>query len=95
MIEENPAEWSSAEIIMQQYMNWGSWPAEVEDSPITTMVLGYGAMYNHSDDPNIEAWQNLNDNTMSFVALKDIEPGEELCHYYPNWVFGYDRGLDE
>ena len=84
---EKAKKWSSAEIVMQQYHNWSEWGGE--DSPLTCMVLGYGAMYNHSAEPNIVAQRNFEDLTLSFVALKKIKRGEELCHYYPDWVFGY------
>ena len=78
-------EWSSAEIVMHQYHNWGPWTPEAH---CTSMVLGYGAMYNHSDEPNIESHKDIESLTISFIALRDIEPGEECCHEYANWNEG-------
>ena len=44
------------------------------------MPVGYGAIYNHSDTPNI-TWQNIG-KIVEFIATHDIEIGEELCHNY-------------
>ena len=47
--------------------------------------LGYGAIYNHSDSPNIN-WKVKDDNFIEFYSLKEIEQGDELCHDYgPNY----------
>jgi SET domain-containing protein len=44
------------------------------------MPVGYGAIYNHSDTPNI-TWQNKG-KIVEFIATQDIEIGEEICHNY-------------
>jgi hypothetical protein len=44
------------------------------------MPVGYGAIYNHSDTPNI-TWQNKG-KIVEFIATQDIESGEEICHNY-------------
>ena len=51
--------------------------------------LGYGAIYNHSFSPNIIGCQGslvgcdwAYDLCTSFIALRDIAAGEELCHNY-------------
>ena len=46
------------------------------------IVVGYGSIYNHSFDPNIEFKQNYEKKTMVFTALHDIKKGEELCSNY-------------
>ena len=86
---EKAKKWSSAEIVMQQYHNWSEWGGE--DSPLTCMVLGYGAMYNHCDEPNMRIKKNFEDLTISFIALRDIKPGEECCYRYATWHEG-NRG---
>ena len=46
-------------------------------------VMGYGMMYNHSDDPNAE-WQ-IDDDDLRFVcflAKKDISAGDEILQDY-------------
>lgn len=46
--------------------------------------LGFGAIYNHSSDPNI-TWELINNDNhplFKFYALRDIEIVEELRHCY-------------
>jgi SET domain-containing protein len=47
-------------------------------------VLGYGAIYNHNDNPNI-AWRHLDreKQLIEFFAVRDVEIGEEL-----RWNYG-------
>jgi SET domain-containing protein len=45
-------------------------------------ILGYCMVYNHSYSPNSKTLRNFEDGTMDFVALKDIESGEEITHNY-------------
>ena len=46
------------------------------------VALGYGSIYNHSNEPNAY-WMSLNDRrTFLFIANRDIEPGEEIFTYY-------------
>ena len=45
------------------------------------VVLGYGMLYNHSAEANLEYLQD-EPTTMRFVALRDVEPGEELTIDY-------------
>ena len=45
------------------------------------LVLGYGMLYNHSADPNVEYLQD-EPSTMRFVALGDIAAGDELTIDY-------------
>ena len=46
--------------------------------------LGYGTIYNHSNEPN--AMHRLVHDSkhprIEFIAKRDIEPGEEICHHY-------------
>ena len=46
--------------------------------------LGYGTIYNHSNDPNSlhrvvhdSEWPRI-----EFIAKRDIQPGEEIFHHY-------------
>jgi SET domain-containing protein len=47
------------------------------------LVLGFGMIYNHSDEPNIK-WEiiDYNRRIIQFIAIKDILSGEQLCHNY-------------
>lgn len=46
------------------------------------IVLGYGSLYNHSYKPNAEYQMDLENNTMDFYCIKEIEPGEEITINY-------------
>lgn len=50
------------------------------------LALGYGSLYNHSFKPNAQYWRE-GDDTQIYVALRDIEPGEEI-------TINYNRDLD-
>jgi len=45
------------------------------------LVLGYGMLYNHSSNPNVEYVQD-EPSTMMFIALRAVRPGEELTIDY-------------
>jgi len=44
--------------------------------------LGYGCIYNHSNFPNADWLDHPEYRAFNFVAIKDIEIGEEICTYY-------------
>jgi SET domain-containing protein len=53
------------------------------------ILLGNGSLYNHSNTPNIIPVMEK-DGRLGFVAIHDIERGDELCfnygytpHFYP------------
>lgn len=47
------------------------------------MCLGYGSVYNHSNDPNAMHRRIMDENPrIEFIALRDIQPGEEIFHHY-------------
>lgn len=52
------------------------------------MALGYGALYNHSENPNVEFDFDTDKKTIIFTALRDITKGEEL-------MINYDSETDE
>jgi uncharacterized protein len=45
------------------------------------IALGYGSLYNHSYTPNA-TYEECDDATMLFRALRDIDPGEEITINY-------------
>lgn len=55
----------------------------------TLLPLGFGCIYNHSDSENIH-WKIIDKKKfiIEFIAVKDIEVGDELCHNYGNayWI---------
>jgi hypothetical protein len=56
------------------------------------LVLGYGMLYNHSADPNLEYLQD-EPSRISFLTVRTVRPGEELTiDYGAEW---WDtRGLE-
>ncbi len=50
------------------------------------VFLGYGSIYNHSDEPNADYSININKRITTIKANRDIKKGEEiLISYGPNW----------
>jgi SET domain-containing protein len=47
----------------------------------TALLLGYGSLYNHSDEPNAE-YIATSEDAYSFVALRDIDAGEQVTISY-------------
>jgi SET domain-containing protein len=55
------------------------WGETFEDGAV---VLGLGSLYNHSYEPNAMYVHHLDELTMDYVAIKDIEQGEEITINY-------------
>ena len=51
------------------------------DPSFNVMILGYGSLYNHSYEPCAE-YQQHTDDSLAFVALRDIAEGEEITIDY-------------
>jgi uncharacterized protein len=52
-----------------------------DGNPGYALLLGYGSLYNHSDEPNAEYLVEAED-AYSFVALRDIAAGEQITITY-------------
>jgi hypothetical protein len=51
----------------------------------STLILGYGSLYNHADDPNLKYYSH-GPRFIIFTACKPIQKGEELTiSYGDNW----------
>ena len=46
------------------------------------VALGYGSLYNHAYEPNARYWQDTENRTLEFVALRRIQRGEEITINY-------------
>lgn len=53
-----------------------------EEQGTCCIALGFGSLYNHSSKPNATAVRLLNRNEIEFVALRDIEEGEQILTDY-------------
>lgn len=62
--------------LLDYFFNWG----EANDDP--AICLGYGSLYNHSYSPNAKFINNLDNNTIDFYALQDIQVGDEITINY-------------
>ncbi len=50
------------------------------------MALGNVPIYNHSYESNCEYFMNYEEDTISVITMRDIEPGEELTiNYNGDW----------
>lgn len=64
------------------------------DEEGSLLALGYGSLYNHSDDPSIE-YQQYGKRFMVYRTIRAVSRGEELTVYYGDdwWTErdGYDK----
>ena len=59
-----------------------SWSYLAKSDVHHAIALGYGSLYNHSDTPNLRYEADPDSNTIRFVALRIIDPGEQLTIDY-------------
>ena len=64
-----------------------------DDVDGSALMLGYGSLYNHSEDPNAE-YIHESDEAYSFTALRDIPAGEQITISYGKdwWESRGDKG---
>ena len=60
------------------YFEWG------DDCRQAAIALGYGSLYNHSYAPNARYEFREDEECLEFIALRDIELGEEITINYNN-----------
>ena len=60
------------------YYEWGA------DCRQGAIALGYGSLYNHSYEPNARFVFHEDQDCLEFIALREIEPGEEITINYNN-----------
>jgi SET domain-containing protein len=60
------------------YFEWG------DDCRQAAIALGYGSLYNHSYTPNARYEFRESEECLEFIALRDIEEGEEITINYNN-----------
>ena len=76
VLPENEIELLSHSVLYEYYFSWG----EQEDQ--CAIALGYGSLYNHSERPSAEFTPDFSDDTILFIALRDIPAGEEITVDY-------------
>ncbi len=68
----------SATALGRYYYEWG------EQDEQAALALGFGSLYNHSFDPNASYEFREDDGVIEYLALRDIDAGEELTINYNN-----------
>ncbi|MBL0189924.1 MAG: SET domain-containing protein-lysine N-methyltransferase [Saprospiraceae bacterium] len=63
-------------ILHDFYFLWG------DDEKSAAIALGFGSLFNHAIYPNLDYEMDFELNTISFVALQDIDPWTELTINY-------------
>ena len=63
-----------------------SWPKG--HGRCATVVLGFGSIYNHSKEPNVDWETDEERNIVVFKTIKDINSGDEL---FTNYGEDYER----
>ena len=58
-----------------------NWP-QGDEWELQVCTLGWGSLYNHSDNPNAAWRSNFINNTFEFFATRDIQPQEEVLVWY-------------
>ncbi len=58
------------------------WEQGDDEEYEAAIALGYGSLYNHSKEPNAEFIPVFNEYVIEFVAIRDIEAGEEILIEY-------------
>jgi len=69
------------DIIKCSMLNDYMYVAESNGVEAGKLCLGYGSLYNHSDNPNIE-WRGVNARYMDFHTVRNIKKGEQLFIHY-------------
>jgi SET domain-containing protein len=64
--------------VLRHYMYCFS--ADMESEP--AVILGYGMIYNHSDEPNADFVAGRHRNIMTYFAIKDIDVNTEITVDY-------------
>jgi uncharacterized protein len=62
--------------LLHYYFKWG------KTEKMGAIFLGYGSVYNHSYQPNVESRMDLEKEIAVFSAIRDIKAGEELLINY-------------
>ena len=78
VIPINEKQWPNAEktILSDYAFDWG------KDDEHAAIALGYASIYNHSYSPNAQLEELLDELMMEVVAIRDIQPGEEITINY-------------
>lgn len=66
-----------------------NWP-QGNDFEEQVMALGYGSLYNHSDNANSFWISDLENRTFKFISNREIKKGEEIFVWYGDMSYWND-----
>lgn len=72
----------SDEFHPENHSNVGEYYVYYWDEDQVAIALGYGSLYNHSFDPDAD--YEFDDDTITYIALRDISAGQEIHINYEN-----------
>ncbi len=58
------------------------WEVPEGEAPTQALALGYGSLYNHANPSNLRYETDRGADVIRFIAVRDIEAGEELTINY-------------
>ncbi|MCU0518393.1 MAG: SET domain-containing protein [Oscillatoria sp. Prado101] len=76
VVPHSELEYLDKTVLYNYYYSWG---VNLEDAALS---LGNGSLYNHSYEPNAVYVKKIEELVIDFVALRDIEEGEEITVNY-------------
>ena len=94
IIEETPiydlkiAKGQPSSLMNDYRFNWPQGSGANWDKQV--LAWGYGSLYNHSDNYNAVWNSNLENEAFRFIAIKDIQPDEEIFVYYGGVTYWED-----
>jgi hypothetical protein len=65
--------------IKTMVFNWGNL---TKTQPSSALALGYGSLYNHANPASLTYEAVLENQSMRYIATRDIKKGEELTINY-------------
>ena len=74
VLREDEYELLNHTVLRDYYYAWG------DDA--CAIPLGLSMLYNYSDHPNAQTIRDTQNGTITFVAIRDIDAGEEISHRY-------------
>lgn len=74
--QEQVSDLAKTDLLNYAFFAWGS------DKIAAAIVFGHGSLFNHSYEPNAKYVIYAEEKLIRFVAIKDIEPDEEIVMNY-------------
>ena len=74
-----------------------NWPCMSENGEVLmtqAVVFGLGSMFNHSRDQNVGWERDVEKQVVTYIALRAIKAGEELCKWTWEWFIWFGHCLD-